>query len=584
MPTQQQLQTAFNDLYTSRSGNPDKIDAAEVLPVFTDLIQQVYSQLTLAEVQTGTATDAKSISAAVLKQAIESLSLQGNVNLNSTGTSIETQTVGDVTYMRFKIEGTTVLELIRNAQDQHTLNVYDQFGDSYFSYEEASNQVLVGGDGSTVTLSLGTLEADNNEVRVERRLILNDVTDLGVVQPQALVLGPNNRVYKADIAAQNPVESPNTIIASNILTFQHRESYKGLPTNYFSGPLTDSNFTINVSGSARPGYTEIVRYKSPTPPTITVNGDNPRAAVQLMDDLNALWPGDVDVDLIFILRAAGSNVFFVDVHLDVVATPNHIAPRIEDIEFTESPILPTTSGIEAEYSYVGSFPERIGGSVETWEKQVAGVWEPMTPESDGTYSVAAQTPTPDRIRVTFIPESVAGETSTAVQYEVVVGATAQPVTWSNLLNMTQSGNSLTSAPTNTTYDAGAFSNESIIDGQTGYFEWQHSELVDMSIGLSRIAKSGDYDSADDPEYQVRLNESGEIQQWSPGAFNGVIGTYSPNDLIRLELDQSGASAAFSVKLNGSTIYSATFTKDAFFLHIATRRPSETINEVFQLIQ
>ena len=584
MPTQQELQTAFNTLYTSRSGNPDKIDAAEVLPIFTQLIEQLYSELTLSEIQTGTATDAKSISAAVLKQAIEELSLQGNVNLNSTGTSIETQTVGDVTYMRFKLEGQTVLELIRDSAGQHRVYLSDSFGDSYFAYEEDTNQVFVGGDGTTVSISLGAVSVGSQEVVVDSRLILNDVAPLSQVQTQALVLGPNNRVYTADIAAQNPLESPNTIIASNILTFQHRESYKGLPTNYFSGPITDSNFTINVSGSARPGYTEIVRYKSPTPPTITVEPNNPRAAVQLMDDLNALWPGDVDVDLIFILRAAGGNVFFVDVHLDVVATPNHIPPRIEDIEFTESPILPTSTDIEAEYSYVGSFPERIGGSVETWEKQVTGVWEPMTPESDGTYSVAAQTPTPDRIRVTFIPESVAGETSTAVQYEQLVGATAQPVTWANVLNMTQSGNSLTSAATNTTYNAGAFSNESIIDGQAGYFEWQHSELVDMSIGLSRIAKSGDYDSADDPEYQVRLNESGEIQQWSPGAFNGVIGSYSPNDLIRLELDQSGAQAAFSVKLNGSTIYSDTFAKDAFFLHIATRRPSETINEVFQLIQ
>jgi len=538
--------------------------------------------MSVGEGKEGDEIEAKAISANTLKQVITHwASSVGNILFDDQGTGIFFTENGGIKRIRFDIKNQTIFSYQVDPNDQVNLSFSNFDGDPYFLFSQEEQKIRIGAED--YSLVLGTreqVEVDDirGEVKFNRRVRLTSVqTDSNPVG-RALYVTSSGEIRQGTVALGVGITNVNEVKETHLLSFSSRNSYRGYPSGFLSGPFTDRELRIFIDPHAQPGNIEVVRYRNAAPPQIELASSN--GVLEFKNDWNGGWPGDVDVDLVFSLRAAGNGAFFVDAQYERVTSPRHQGPEVDNLRFSEDPILSSGTGLILRYDYRGTFPEKAGGSRQVWEYSDGAVWRTLNIEADGTYSIPD--PSTQQIRVTITPESQAGEMGTAVEIIENVIREEQPARWSNLQNMDIVGTGLKSSSNNNhVYDAGAFSVEKLSDGAMGYFEWESPALVDASVGLSAPGRIGDYNEADDPEFQIRLNEGGNIQHWGPGGiFERSIGSYQAGNRIRLGLDQRNGDSIFAVAINGREIYSSSIPRRGdFHLHIVTRRRATEIQHV-----
>jgi RHS repeat-associated protein len=129
---------------------------------------------------------------------------------------------------------------------------------------------------------------------------------------------------------------------------------------------------------------------------------------------------------------------------------------------------------------------------------------------------------------------------------------SEPLTWSSLTNITQTGNLLNkSGGTNTTWDAGAFSVQFIPAGTDGYLEFMTGETTtNKMIGLSATDGGVSYTGIN---FAIYVSTGASLKVYENGALKGTFGTYAATDVFRIE--RQGTTIYY--KQNGNIIYTST---------------------------
>ena len=147
-----------------------------------------------------------------------------------------------------------------------------------------------------------------------------------------------------------------------------------------------------------------------------------------------------------------------------------------------------------------------------------------------------------------------------------------PVTWTDRVGVSASGNDLTKTAPETTFNAGAVSVESL--GDDGYVEFTTGEATtDKACGLAN--GNGDQ-SLGDIDYAIRLNGSGRVSIVEGGTTRASAGTYAPGDVFRVQT----LGEVVTYYRNGELLYTSELAP-SFPLVVDTslRTPGATIQEV-----
>ena len=134
-------------------------------------------------------------------------------------------------------------------------------------------------------------------------------------------------------------------------------------------------------------------------------------------------------------------------------------------------------------------------------------------------------------------------------------AFAVPVTWTNLVNVTVNGNTLTGL-TSSSWSAGAFSVESIAANTDGYFEMTAQETSQYRMGgLSSVDANASYTSI---QYAVYFYGVSTLCIYESGSNRGSFGTYSIGDVFRVSRETS----VVKYYKNSTLFYTSTITTTA----------------------
>jgi hypothetical protein len=107
-----------------------------------------------------------------------------------------------------------------------------------------------------------------------------------------------------------------------------------------------------------------------------------------------------------------------------------------------------------------------------------------------------------------------------------------PVTWTNVVGASASGNNLTKTAATTAWDAGASSTNVIRDGY-GYVEFTATETNTYRMaGLSNGDTNQNYTDID---FGIVVRSDGTCAIFEGGTYRGETGTYSANDRFRVEV-------------------------------------------------
>ena len=129
------------------------------------------------------------------------------------------------------------------------------------------------------------------------------------------------------------------------------------------------------------------------------------------------------------------------------------------------------------------------------------------------------------------------------------GSGAQPVTWTNAVGVTVTGNSLT-ATGNGWNTAGAVSTQSIASGD-GYVETTVSETSTYRmIGLSHGDTNQDYSDIDFALYPAA---GGALYVYEDGVYRGYFGNYATGDTLRVAVE----GGVVKYRKNGTLLYTST---------------------------
>jgi RHS repeat-associated protein len=128
----------------------------------------------------------------------------------------------------------------------------------------------------------------------------------------------------------------------------------------------------------------------------------------------------------------------------------------------------------------------------------------------------------------------------------------QPVSWTNLVNVTQTGTTLTkTGGVNATWDAGAFSVQYIPADADGYLEFTASETTkNKMMGLSSADGGAGYTTIN---YAIYFSSSIGVQIFENGGAKASSGAFVATDVFRIE--RQGSTIYY--KKNGTLIYTST---------------------------
>jgi YD repeat-containing protein len=141
--------------------------------------------------------------------------------------------------------------------------------------------------------------------------------------------------------------------------------------------------------------------------------------------------------------------------------------------------------------------------------------------------------------------------STVTNAVITNNSTGSPsVTWTNLVGVTASGNSLSKSAADGWGNAGAVSLQAISSGD-GYVETTVSEITTYRMfGLSNGDSHQNYTDID---FALYLIPGGYIQVYEGGAYRGQFGTYNAGDHVRVAVE--GGLVKYSK--NGVILYTST---------------------------
>ena len=133
-----------------------------------------------------------------------------------------------------------------------------------------------------------------------------------------------------------------------------------------------------------------------------------------------------------------------------------------------------------------------------------------------------------------------------------VAAAPQPITWTSLVGVTASGNSLTDISA-TGVNAGAASTQSITSGD-GYVEFVASETTtNRLLGLSNGNSNASYPDVD---FGIALGSGAPIYILEKGVSRGSFGTYRSGDIFRVAV----VGGVVNYSKNGTVFYTSTQTR------------------------
>jgi RHS repeat-associated protein len=134
----------------------------------------------------------------------------------------------------------------------------------------------------------------------------------------------------------------------------------------------------------------------------------------------------------------------------------------------------------------------------------------------------------------------------------------EPVVWVSPVNVTITGNTVkkTGGATTGTWDAGAFSQNSIPAGVDGWVEFHvPSANTYKMLGLSDSNPDASYSSID---FAIYLRGEGVVYVYENGAARGLFGSYSPSDIFRVER----VNGIVYYKKNGDVFYVSTVSNQS----------------------
>ena len=165
----------------------------------------------------------------------------------------------------------------------------------------------------------------------------------------------------------------------------------------------------------------------------------------------------------------------------------------------------------------------------------------------------------------------ANYTMTAVYVDPTAALNVQ---WTNVVNLTASGNSLTK-PTNgnVAWNAGAVSTQAIASGD-GYVEFTASENnTNRMCGLSNGDSNQDYSDID---FAIYLYSDGNTYVFEGGTNKANLGSYALNDVFRVAVE----GGVVKYRKNGVVLYTSTVTPTyPLLVDTAISIPGGTINNV-----
>ena len=130
------------------------------------------------------------------------------------------------------------------------------------------------------------------------------------------------------------------------------------------------------------------------------------------------------------------------------------------------------------------------------------------------------------------------------------GSSAQPVTWTNAVGISVSGNNLTKTAADGWGNAGASSTQSIASGD-GYVETTISETNKYRmVGLSNGDSHQNYDDIDFALYPA---VGGTLYIYEGGVSKGTFGTYATGDVLRVAVE----GGVVKYRKNGTLLYTST---------------------------
>jgi hypothetical protein len=150
---------------------------------------------------------------------------------------------------------------------------------------------------------------------------------------------------------------------------------------------------------------------------------------------------------------------------------------------------------------------------------------------------------------------------------------AEPVTWTNAVGVTVSGNSLTRGGAAAAWNAGAASVQVIRDGY-GFVEFTATETNKArGCGLSRGDTNQDYSDID---YAIFLQATGTVDVFEGASLRGSFGAYATGDRLRVEI----AYGVVRYYRNGTLLYTSAVAP-AFPLRVDTAMysPGTTLSDV-----
>jgi alpha-tubulin suppressor-like RCC1 family protein len=129
-------------------------------------------------------------------------------------------------------------------------------------------------------------------------------------------------------------------------------------------------------------------------------------------------------------------------------------------------------------------------------------------------------------------------------------ASAEDTVWTNKVNVSTSGNSITKTNSGTNWDAGASSANVIRDGY-GFVEFTAPTASAYRIaGLSYGDTNQDYTDID---YAIIVRSDTTVGVYEAGTYRGAMGNYSANDVFRVEVRYG----VVRYLKNGSLLYTST---------------------------
>jgi len=195
------------------------------------------------------------------------------------------------------------------------------------------------------------------------------------------------------------------------------------------------------------------------------------------------------------------------------------------------------------YNANGQRVRRKINNVETWN--IYGLDGELVAE----YAASGATNSPQREygyrngQLLVTAEASAGTVST------------QNVTWTNVVGVSASGNSLTKTAATAWGNAGAASSQSITAGD-GYVEFTATETTTYRMcGLSHADSDQNYASIDFAIFPTATASNNVLQVYESGVYRGDFGTYAAGDRLRVAIE----GGVVKYKKNGVVFYTSSVT-------------------------